>query len=256
MELAIAVLAVGSLYWDSCPIRQEWQRLRLKMDEVSDISTAIRYGRRSQKRQNTFTMVFSRSCLRGCFLRSRLGRAKAIRCQRPVRSVQDLIDEAEALWDAEDPNQQPSGRLSKSFGCVALLINPNSQIPQLLIDGWADRVENEPNYGHFSKTDDEESVVCSRGFLRLPWPNITRTRRPLPFDLVLATPTNPTLEGHPLDYPTPSTIAKAWNQASPECFDYFKNNRTNQIHTFQDRQIKRHLKPELREAARQAQRTS
>lgn len=252
----MGVLIVGSLYWDPLPKRIGWRRSRLDMNEQFKIRVPIRYGRRSQSRSNTYTMVFSSDCLRRCLLRNRLGQAKAIRCRGPITSIQDLVIEAQRLWDAESKNRQAGVRLSpeasgENWGCVALLVNPNSDVPQNLLDAWSDRVATEPNYADFGHAAQEEAVIGNNGLLRIPWPKLSNGKRQLPLDLLLATPTNPHLEGDPPSYPTPATIAQAWNEA-PQHFDYFTNNLSNEIRTCQDRAIMKYLSTQLRDAARRA----
>jgi hypothetical protein len=171
-------------------------------------------------------------------------------------STQDLVAEAERLWEAESNNGQTGVRLSpergsENWGCVALLVNPKSHVPQPLLDGWADRIATEPNYAGFGHAAQEEAVIGNNGLLQIPWPKLSNTRRQLPLDLLLATPTNPNLEGDPLSYATPATIAQAWNKA-PQRLDYFMNNLSNEIRTFQDRVIMKYLSTQLRDVAKRA----
>ena len=53
----------------------------------------------------------------------RLGVGKVIRCRYAVNSSDDLIQEASALWRAE----QPGGKdvISAGWGCVAILTSPS-----------------------------------------------------------------------------------------------------------------------------------
>src|SRR6266446_1938991 len=92
---------------------QSWLRLlkvlRLKRSEpvpltagvliiasAQAVTAPIRYGRLSgKKRGHTYTMVFSRLCS--------IGQAKVVRCSNTVSSTADLIEEAEHLWKAEQP---------------------------------------------------------------------------------------------------------------------------------------------------------
>jgi hypothetical protein len=82
-----------------------------------------------------------------------LGQAIVVQCQRKVSSASDLTTEAEWLWSAED-NKVPSLCIlspkrsisAKWGGCVALSGHPQTEIPQELFDGWADRVSTEKHY--------------------------------------------------------------------------------------------------------------
>jgi hypothetical protein len=101
-------------------------------------------------------MVFSRLC--------ETGRAKAIRCSRGVSTAADLIAEAEALWKAEQSDAAP-GRIAASWGCVALLWNPERKVPESLLEAWANRVAREPNYGQVSQTQADGRLIGDDGLL-------------------------------------------------------------------------------------------
>lgn len=144
MPLTVSILIIGSLYWRAGG-RDRWRRWRLDMDCKWLVKAPIRYGRLSKN--GTFTMVFSE------LLDDQLGQAIVVRCQHKVSSPADLIREAEWLWSAEDNKvpsfcfQSPARSISAKWGgCVALLGNPEREIPQALIDGWADRVAKEEHY--------------------------------------------------------------------------------------------------------------
>lgn len=92
MELSVGVPMVGSLYWDNST-RQVWRESRLVSDKGCIVSAPIRYGRLSEKRGSTYTMVFSGGC--------EPGTARVVRCRKGISSVEDLIAEAEHLWTAE-----------------------------------------------------------------------------------------------------------------------------------------------------------
>jgi hypothetical protein len=72
LNLRTGVLVVGSLDWESTiyggafvatldPVRSNWRKTRLKVDKRSTqyVRVPIRYGRLSESRGNTYTMVFS-----------------------------------------------------------------------------------------------------------------------------------------------------------------------------------------------------
>ena len=60
MPLNGGILIVGSLLWDER--REGWRRSRLDMESAELVTAPIRYGRQSETRGNTYTMVFSRGC--------------------------------------------------------------------------------------------------------------------------------------------------------------------------------------------------
>lgn len=222
MPLTVGVLIIGSLYWRP-EGRDRWRRWRLDRDHKWLVKAPIRYGRRSQNQ--TYTMIFSSELQEDQF-----GQAVVVQCQRDVASAPDLIREAEWLWSAEDNNvpslccSSPKQSISATWGCVALLGNPRSEIPQNLLAEWAKHVT-----GHY--TGNERRLVDDRGMLRIPWPKLSSDGGPVPMDLLLATSND-----RDSTYPTVREIAEAWNQR-PEV-DYFRSNRKHEIETFQDQAIR------------------
>jgi hypothetical protein len=233
MSATLGILAIGSLYWDDNPNREAWRISRLDRTAEFTINVPIRYGRKSETRGNTYTMVYSRSC--------QLGQAKACRCSNDVASSGDLIAEAEQLWAAERSAPQTNGRISANWGAVAVLTHPHSVIPQELLDGWAHRVGLEPDYGFFRYTACDGPPISDRGFLQIAWPTLAQASTDLPLDLLLATVTNPTLQGNPAAFPSAETIADAWKGDIARNVEYFWSNRKNGILTFEDQAIKEHL---------------
>ena len=234
MALSIGVLIIGSLYWE--PERAAWRDSRLDMTATYDVEAPIRYGRLSIGRDNTYTMVFSRSCPPG--------HAKVVRCRREVETGNDLIGEAEHLWTAER-NRKPNGRVAANWGCVALLWNPASRIPETVLNGWAIRVSADKDYGSVPQLASEGILVSDEGLLNIPWPVISGSDRNVPMDLLLATATHPNLGGEPKSYPHPAQIAAAWRSGEAvrnNRVAYFLNNVANGITTFEDYEISRLLR--------------
>jgi hypothetical protein len=186
LPLDAGILIIGSLLWDTR--RQAWRDARLDRASPEVVTAPIRYGRKSEGRGNTYTMVFSRLC--------ELGQARVVRCARAVSSAEDLIAEAEQLWAAER-NRPVERSISAGWGCVALLCNPDRDVPQEILTGWERRVARERYYGNVPQTADEGSLVSSDGVLQIPWPRRVTGNAAVPLDLLLATATYPTLEGMP-----------------------------------------------------------
>jgi hypothetical protein len=228
MNLRIGVLIIGSLFWDEAKVRKEWRKSQLEVEKACTATAPIRYGRCSSTWGNTFTMVFSRNC--------KPGTAKAVPCKGSVSCVEDLIKEAEALWGAEQPAKRFDRKISAPLGCVALLVPSNFDNPEIL-KGWAKRVSEEKGYGNVGQTKEEGTLVYPCGLLNIPWPVLSGCDPPVQFDAFLATATDPNLEGMPLDYPGPRTIADAWGEDADDNVRYFRNNRKNFICTFQDTEI-------------------
>jgi hypothetical protein len=240
MSLQIGILIAGSLDWRNEPYRIEWRNSRLTPHDRIPVKAPIRYGRRSQT--NTYTMVYLPGCPDG--------QAKVRLCKRPVAGIDNLIEEAKALWVAERPaNARPvAGRThSADWGCVALLANPNFRDPQNILNGWAARVALEkdqhshPTYHSELYAVQGVSAIDNRGLLRIAWPSRADTGAPLnSCDLLLATATRPTPDLVTGTFPTAAAIAQAWNMAGNA--NYFRMNRNSGICTFQDEEIQSHLR--------------
>jgi hypothetical protein len=167
------------------------------------------------------------------------GQALVVQCKRAVRSTSDLITEAEWLWSAEESTDEkdkvphlrvcpPEHRISPkkaSWGCVALLRNPRSELLAGLLDDWAKRVAKEPHYNANALR-----LVDDKGMLQIPWPKLSSDGNPVPIDLLLATSND-----REATCPTVQEIATSRNQ-HPEV-DYFQKNRKSGIETFQDQAI-------------------
>jgi hypothetical protein len=233
VPLTVGVLIIGSLYWRK-EGRERWRDWRLDMHHKWLVKAPIRYGRQSENK--TYTMVFDSR-----LSEDQLGQAIVVQCKRAVTSASDLIAEAEWLWSAEEKNKvprlcisSPEHRISpeREWGCVALLRNPNKEIPQQLLDDWAKHVAGEVHY-HAN----ERRSVNDQGILQIDWPNLSSDGNPVSLDLLLATANDQ--EPWPT-YPTVEEIADAWSQ-HPKV-DYFRSNRKHAIETFQDQEIEKLLR--------------
>jgi hypothetical protein len=204
------------------------------MEGVQDVTAPIRYGRLSGSRGNSYTMVFSRLCPQG--------RAKLVPCSHAISTAQELIAEAECLWKAEEPDAEPH-RIASTWGCVAMLCNPERRIPKEFLHGWAERVSCEPDYGRVSQTR-EEGILVGRneGLLHIDWPRLAEGDAEADFDVLLVTANDPRIRTSSPTYPTPYMIAEAWNRAAKHV-NYFWKNTDNGIRTFEDDQIRALLNP-------------
>ena len=235
--MRLGVITVGSLFWSEYHSRTQWRANRLREEEKIKVRLPIRYGRKSQTRSDTYTMVFSRLC----FWKSHgLGSAYVFPSRSNIENGVQLITEAEFLWAAECKKSSRQNSISSSWGCVALLLNPDSKIPKQIKNHWTHRISQESNYGNIKHSTREGEIVSENGLLQFPWPRGNDGKK-IPFDILIATPTNPTLTGDPPTYPRIREIARAWNQNSREHVEYFWKNRQNGIHTYQDKKIIDHL---------------
>ncbi len=236
------MLIIGSLYWDDDKEhRGEWRRDRLvDLDERKHVRAPIRYGRLSGKSRGcSYTMVFSKQ-LDDSSMPDKYGRAIVVPCKALVNGVEDLVEEAQHLWQAEGGKE---GSISAKWGCVALLENPEPPLRDDLRDGWTKRFRQDRRYGALNSARGEATVVDEEGFLTSSWPR-TDDGSDLEVDVLLATVTDPTIIRG--DYPSAREIAAAWNAHEGEDYEryvqYFRQNRLCGIRTFQDSKIKKLLR--------------
>ena len=237
-RVRVGVLIIGSLYWDNKEHRKEWRRERLvDLDKKEYVHAPIRYGRLSRSRGCSYTMVFSKlldapGTLDRC-------RAIVVPCKAPVNGVDDLVTEAQCLWQAEGGKERS---ISAKWGSVALLEHPKRPMPDDMRASWTNCVQ-EQRYGALNSARGEASVIDEEGFLTISWPK-TDDDSDLAVDVLLATATDPTLIRG--DYPSAWEIAAAWNAHEGEdykCYvQYFNKNREHRIRTFQDDDIKKFLR--------------
>ena len=230
----VAILIIGSLFWEEYPHRNKWRQERLLVEQRNPVSAPIRYGRISGKRSDTYTMVFSNELNEP----PRLGWALAVPCRTEVSTVCELIKEAKELWAAEQSKKRNPGPISSDWGAVGLLLNPNGTGLDEIREGWSRRVEEESqNYKCFKHGDNEKRAVDQKGMLLIPWPQ-KGSGDPLDVDLLLATANEPSLTKG--SYATPQEIAAAWNRAREE-LEYFCGNLRAGITTADDDCIKSYL---------------
>ena len=241
-EIRAGMLIIGSLFWDDKKAREDWRRDRLvDLDDRKHVCAPIRYGRLSGKnRGNSYTMVFSKQ-LDDPGIPDRYGCAIVVPCKAPVNGVEDLVKEAQYLWQAEGGKK---GSISAKWGCVALLKNPRHSIPDDLCTGWTKHFRRESHYGALSSAWGEETVVDKSGFLTISWPR-TDDDSDLGLDVLLATANDPIIAVNG-DYPSAEKIAAAWKAHEGEDYEryvrYFRENRACGIRTFQDSEIEKLLR--------------
>ena len=227
----IGVLMIGSLYWSKRKHRIEWRDDHLDVSAAKLVKVPIRYGRRSGSRECTYTMVFSTRLIE----KRKWGQGMVVPCKS-----QDLIREAECLWRAETATgKNPECVISRDWGCVSVVENPDNPMPKKMRNAWIERVKLERCYVHLNSATGEEVAVDSRGFLQIPWPKLAGEGG-VSVDVLLATATNPSIvEG---EYGSVEEIADAWTtpRGKREA-KYFWNNTNERIKTFQDQEIEQRL---------------
>lgn len=208
------------------------------MDKKRHITAPLRYGRRSTSREDTYTMVFSPSAVKGDV---GTGVGLFVPFARAIESPNELIDEALTLWcvEANKPFSK-RGAVSAKWGSVVLQLNPHYDDTQGFGEAWSKLVAGSPDYGSL-KTAEHESRVVNRetGLTELPWPSSVADGSLLDADMLLFTATKPTLEKGRC--PSPEMVAEAWKR-KPNRLEYFCLNRLNGIQTEDDATIEAILK--------------
>lgn len=159
--------------------------------------------------------------------------AMLVPCIAKVETIDNLVVEANGLWQAEAANAKP-GSLHKSWGCVGALFNKETGVQSLAAD-WTT---------HFQKVEAQSvSVVNKDGLLDISWPNGLDGQR-ANFDVILATATRPVAVP-----PTTREVADAWIGQRGGHENYFFNNVKHGIRTPDDlaiwRRIEEHAPPWL-----------
>ncbi len=225
-----AVLIVGSLWWDiENETRANWQKHSLEIAKAKKVFAPIRYGKLSETRSNTYTMVFSQSCSG-----DRIGKALLVPFQKSITTIGDLKIEAQELWKAEGGI---SDRIAGTWGAVGLLVNPESNLPAEMIDRWKSLYKGQRRKPDFKPIGDEPSSLSDDGMLMLQWLEDVENKKVTEFDFILATATLPNVQ----EYPSADVIAQACS--NNHYTEYFDKNQAHGITTFQDEEILKLLHP-------------
>ena len=205
--MRVGILIVGSLLWDECRERQQWRVQRLLLGRRAGVRASICYGRQSQTRGGTYTMIFDPARPRG--------RAVLVQCRSEVDTVDDLVAEAKALWAAERKTEEIDG-IGAVWGCVGVLFHGAGTMA--LRQRWA---------AWFGESGTQAmGVVTGDGTLSLEWP--TAGARRLGLDVILATATR--RKGEQGAGP----VADAWVSQNEGHEEYFFRNVQNKIRTPDD----------------------
>ncbi len=213
------ILIIGSLLWDNGS-RQKWRQDHLSDTEKIFVRAPIQYGRKSQTRNKTYTMVFRQG--------GALGQAVVIPCLSHITTVKELIREAVALWNAESLRDN-DGKVGSSWGCVGVAFR-NPKLAAHLAQEWA---------AYFAESAGTPvPPVDRRGILDIPWPKKTDGSPLSEVQVLLATATQPTDSP-----PTPNQVADAWiYQGNGQYERYFFENIKNGIRTPHDDAIWKRIK--------------
>lgn len=240
MTLRGGVIIIGSLLWDTEKNRPKWREKHLSCKDKFQVALPIRYGRRSDSRENTYTMVFSNKCYSK---RYGLGKGWILPIASEIKPFNDLKREAVEMGRAEGFE---NGLFSK-WGSVALSFNPNKKIDLAIKEKWRVLLSCNKNKAELlnAHLKGEKSVIDSNGFLAIRWPKEVIVESKLEgMDFLISTITKPTLING--KYPTVNQITDAMEES--KYYNYFLKNRKHKITTFQDEKILRRIpKEELEE---------
>lgn len=245
MKLKGGIIIIGSLIWEDHldnkkgdNIRKNWRQQNL-IDKRTLTKVPIRYGRESQTREDTYTMIFSKSC------EDNLGQGLILPFNEDIITFEGLERQAIALAIAEGIYKSNNLRLTSSWGSVGLLINPKLNLTdfaskELIQKKWSEiyRSYSDTFIADSYKTNDENSSpITQDGFLNITWQTEMDE-----FDLLIATPV----------IPKPKSLLNAEHIAQKmidkKYQTYYLNNKKNNIDTTMDDEIKLKLDNAERES--------
>lgn len=210
-----AALMIGSLYWEdehNAPgadlgrLKRRW-RESLDLDRKGYLDVPMRYGMRSTRRWQTYTMVFSRS--------APPGRAIWAPFRHPIHSPEELLAQARQLGVAEGyaENENPEP-LFCAWGLVGVYWHSRYRDGKHpVVSAWRQAFAGFPHAGEYGIAG-EASCVNEFGELDLD------LALPEGIDYLLATPNVPNIP----QYPSAEEVARAV-QASAGGYDtYLRSN--------------------------------
>lgn len=240
------VILIGSLLWETkelnpfgdaekklSELRQIWRNKYLDIDNQSLKPMPIRYGRCSNKRACTYTMVFSRSCL------------KINSGMSSIIPFKDSFDDdgsnfksmALELALVEGISDSSNNKLRKSWGCIALYINPKSIFLEKIKSMWEVLKESDTDYRDKNTRNFqinnrlENSTLLNDDYTLSSDINIDTE-----LDFLFLTYIKPINRNNNIkEYPTSTDIATEIGRSGYDT--YLKQNIVNGISTFQDKEI-------------------
>lgn len=236
MKLKGGVIIIGSLIWEdhlnnADNIRKDWRKQNL-MDKPTLTKVPIRYGRESQTRKYTYTMVFSKSC------ENTLGQGLILSFNEDIVTFDGLERQAIALAIAEGIYKEDNLRLTSNWGSVGLLTNPSLKKKdfasnELIHKKWTDLYHSYQDKfvaKNYKIDTEQESVITQNGFLNIDWQEEMKD-----YDILIATPV----------IPKPKSLI-ADNEIAQRMIDknyqvYFQSNKEKNITTSADRTIQQLL---------------
>jgi hypothetical protein len=232
MNLSGGVIIIGSLLWEDSDGRNDWRRACLKpVDERRSAPLKICYGRKSRKRDCTYTMIFSNHQT------TELGRGFIVAFLKSIESFEALKEQALELAKAEGIWKREPALLANEWGAVGLLLNPEFERKddakaEMIRSRWTETFRQySRQFDHSQhRVENEQPIIDECGFLKIEW--IAEMND---FHFLIGTPTVPDPK-RPLEE---KEIAQ--RMIVNEYRTYFDENRKSGISTFQDEGILRWL---------------
>lgn len=239
------ILAIGSLYWDTKPVRLDWRSNHLDMKNITRCQVPTRYGRLSDSSRNgVYTMVFSNelSC-------EHYGYGIIIPIKEVITSFEVFASENIQLARAEGiikDDEALRKTIVTSWGTNCILINPAALIEKknVVLEWWTKlfttekELHNLRNQSKFSLRnyglDSNRPCISENGILQIDFPTGTDC------DFLLGTANKVKLRDNASQYPHAKEIARAMVESNN--LSYFYYNRMNGIFTSDDKMVKKVLR--------------
>lgn len=229
------VLIIGSLLWDDDQgkhknVRKDWRNKRLEIKKKIHVFAPIRYGRVSDQ---TYTMVFSKQT----DVENNWGTVYFVPFKSKISSFLGISNQSEYLSHAENISDKKLVKGAQNWCIIGILFNPEfiEARKKVLLEHFTKKLIAD-KMGELYKEYriiPENSILTMQGELDFAWPKTVNSKDQLSFnkyDFLLATCTKPNI---PI-YPTPKILKDA---LAGDKRNYFHNNISNGITTFQDRDI-------------------
>lgn len=244
------VILIGSLLWETKELnpfgeaekklaekRSEWRAKCLDKKSKTLNTLPIRYGRCSNSRGCTYTMVFSRSCLN-----INNGTAAIIPFKENIifddyENFKEMAFELASVEGISTSNI----KLRKSWGSIALYINPKGNYIEKIKIMWENLKKIDQDYlakkcQNFKINDNHENSTLLNDDYTLSSDVNIETE----LDFLFLTYIKPTHRDSTInEYPSPTDIATEIKRSGYDI--YFTQNLANGISTFQDKEILRLL---------------
>ena len=241
MKLNGGILIIGSLVWDDSTIRKNWRNQSLNEKDRIKVRIPIRYGRISQSRMNTYTMVFSPA-----LAQDEYGQGILLKFRNPIVSTDALINEADTIIRVERDKTKEGWKairdanpivLNWNWGVLGLCINPKhlknnvySEEVNGIVNLWRNCLSNFDSSIYSVKG--ENSFIDVNGIFKVDWNQEMEN-----IDFFVSTVIQPNVEK---TYPDGEQIALKMYEG--KYYSYFINNIENGITTKDDPVILKLLK--------------